>query len=143
MVEALANLAHQVARDDRLRIAAAGIPAEPVGRDAGGEAHESLDRQRVAEAARGDEPGPGAVALDDGVRRLRRAMAEGDHPGEQFLAGHAALAGGILDGVEDADLELARRRQRLRRHQRPVLVQHDEIGEGAADIHAQKHGFLP
>ena len=86
-----------------------------------------------------EQAGARAVAFDDRVGRLRRAVPERGDLREQLLAGHALLLGGVLHRVEHADLEFARRRKRLGRGQFAVLVEQDEIGERAADIDAQKH----
>ena len=39
LVDPLGHLAHEAARHDRLGVAATAVPAEPLGRDARGEAH--------------------------------------------------------------------------------------------------------
>ena len=55
--------------------------------------HQALESDGIAEAAGGDQASRGAGALDQRVRRLRGAVAEGDDTAEQ-LVGLDALAVG-------------------------------------------------
>jgi hypothetical protein len=94
-----------------------------------------LNGQRIAEAPRRQQAGARACSFDDRVCRLSRAVPERLDPRQQFLTGHSLLLGGVLHRIENADFEFARRRKRLGSNQFAFVIEQDEIGERAADIH--------
>ena len=97
----------------------------------------AADLERVAESRGGEQSGARALALDEGIggeggavdeapnasRRRARFLQEGEHA---LLHG----LGGILRGGE----------QLAHAHVAGDVVHPDEIGEGAADVHAQSAG---
>ncbi len=138
-VDTLAHLEPQIARDQRLGLGDVEVV----------ELELSLapDLERVAESGRRDQPGDGALALDEGVgeerrrvhdarevSRLERPVSENrrdarDHGTDRVVVGRQHLAAPLASGV--------------------VVVHHD-VGEGAADVdservagHVQCLGTLP
>ena len=90
----------------------------------------------VAEAFGDQQRGLGAGALEDGVDRDRRAVQE--------QSGRAIVAARLLDPAVDAVDQPLRRRQRLAEGQRAgLVVEHRNVGEGAADIGGEAHGGGP
>ncbi len=86
----------------------------------------------VAEAFGDQQRGLRAGALQDGVDRHRRAVQE--------QPGRAIVAAGLLDPAVDAVDQPLRRRQRLAEAQRAgLVVEHRDVGEGAADIGGEAH----
>src|SRR5262249_16038238 len=74
--------------------------------------------------------GPRPGALEDGVDRNCRAVQE--------QAGRAVVAAGLLDALADAVDQPLRGRQRLADGERAgAIVEHRDIGEGAANIGGQ------
>ncbi len=139
LIDALAHFADQAARHDRDRIAPPAVMAEVFNRNAGGETHQTLQRERVAKAARRNQPGGCAGAFDQRVGRLRGAMAEGADAAEQIFRAQSAAAGGDGDGVEYAFFQFAGCGGGLGGTYIPVLVHQDEIGKRAADIDTKIH----
>jgi hypothetical protein len=89
------------------------------------------DLDRVAKAARGDQRGPGALALDQGVGEQRGAV----HHVRDRLGRYVGLAQHFHDAALDGGVRLLGRGQDLGdAQQRARLVDHDEVGEGAADV---------
>ena len=76
-------------------------------RNAGSEPHQPLQRQRVAEAAGGDEAGGRAGALDQCVGGLRGAVAEGGDLAEQLFGAEPLRFGRDGDRVEHAFFQFA------------------------------------
>ena len=147
----------QVRSGERLDLAPAGIdpPADAVAqlaRHQGGRAHDidivearpvlPPDQQEIAKAARRDEGGLGAAALDHGVGRRRHAMAD--------VVDRAALGAQLrkrppqaLDGALLAGL---RRRRHLGDADPPRDgIVGDAVGERAANVRRDPdlHGPLP
>ena len=91
----------------------------------------------VAKAFGDQQRGFRAGALEDRVDRHRRAMQE--------QAGRAIVAAGLLDPAVDAVDQPLWRRQRLAEGQRAgLVVEHRNVGEGAADIGGEAHlGLRP
>ena len=88
---------------------------------------DAADLVDVAEAVGGDQRGLGAGALQHGVDGDRRAVQE------QVRRG--VVAAGLLDAAADAVDQPLRRRQRLAEGQPPgLVVEHRDVGEGAADV---------
>src|SRR5439155_16854326 len=101
------------------------------------------DLERVREPGRGDEPRRRSAALDEGVGEERRRVHDPFDPGRvdgavAKQAGHARRDGArrVVVGREDLAVDL-----------RPgVVVVDDEVGEGAADVDAERatgHGVEP
>ena len=91
------------------------------------------DLDGVAKAARGDQRGARALALDQGVGEQRGAV---HHVGDRGR-GHARLLENLADPLLDRLVRLRGRGQNLGDAQeRAGIVHHHEIGEGAADIRA-------
>src|SRR5262249_6366158 len=98
--------------------------------------------ERVAEPSRADQADPRPVALDDRVRRDRRAVHEQRDPGEEGPELDPELARGRGEAALDRLLELVGRRVLLPEQDVPVRRENGEIGEGAADVDADRpaHG---
>jgi hypothetical protein len=123
-VDPLVHLEAEVARDQRLERA-----LEPVGR--GTRAPAQL--QHVAEAARGDEPGAGALALEQRVGRGGGPVDDHRDLGRvRRRAGQRGLhaAGLIGDGGRDLGHP----------HEAGGLVEQHQVGEGAPDVDADELG---
>ena len=93
---------------------------------------DAADLVDVAEAVGDQQRGLGAGALQDRVDRDRRAVQEQSR--------RAIVAAGLLDAAVDAVDQPLRRRQRLAEGQRAgLVVEHRDVGEGAADIGGEAH----
>ena len=94
--------------------------------------------QDVAEAARGDHPNLGALALDHHVGGDRGAMEQHVDVGRRYVGAEAQPEHALHDG----DRLVVRRARHLVHHDAlpaaAVVVQH-EVGERAADIDADPH----
>ncbi len=86
---------------------------------------------------RGDEAGPGALALDQGVRGLRRAMAEAVGAREQLVERQPALLRGKLERGEDTFLERVRRCRGLGGQDGAAAIHDSDVGERPAGIDAK------
>ena len=98
------------------------------------------DLDRVAEALGGQQRGPRAFALDDRVGDQRGAVDEMLHLG--------GFDSGLLQGLDQHGLDRLRRIGRRGQHladgeRAGLIVHHDQIGEGAADVHADTVTFAP
>ena len=94
---------------------------------------DAADLVDVAEAFGDQQRGLRAGALQDRVDRHRRAVQE--------QPGRAIVAAGLLDPAIDAVDQPLRRRQRLAEAQRAgLVVEHRDVGEGAADVGGEAHG---
>src|SRR5439155_1647995 len=121
-VHPLGHLHAQLARDERLEGALEAIGRGP---------RATAQLEHVAEAARGDEPGPGALALEHGVGGGGGAVDD-----DRQVGGRPPGRG---DGGQDAVGLVARRRRHLDHADGAGrLVEEHEIGEGAADVHADE-----
>ncbi len=120
--DALAHLQPVAARDQRPRFCPGEV--EHVGHA------DAPDLQNVAEAARGDQPGRRAGALQDGVG--------GDRGAVQNLADHARvdrqLGEQAAQPVDDGDAGVRRAGRDLALMQHAVRRHQHDIGERAADI---------
>ena len=126
-VDALGHLEAQLPRDERLEGALQAVR---------GRAGAAPELQHVAEAARGDQPGPGALALEQRVGRRRRAVDE-----RLDLAGRDASFG---ERREHALRLVPRRGRHLGGPDGAGrLVEQHEVGEGAADVDADDDGRVP
>ena len=120
-VHALVDLEPQLARDQRLERAGHAVGLRP---------RAAAELEGVAEAARGDQPDLGDLALEHGVGRRRRAVDDeveigGRHPG----GGNAPQA--------RPTAWFGRRRRHLGesdRRRRRAAPRNQEIGERPADI---------
>ena len=101
------------------------------------------DLDDVAEAARRDHPGPGAVAVDERVGGEGRAVDDAlDLAHERAQVGVAVARGGLGQRVEEALRGVARRGVALELAQRARLVHDEAVGERAADVDADAiHAF--
>ncbi len=124
-VDALVHLEAEIARDQRLEVA-----LEPVGRGARAPAQ----LQHVAEAARGDEPGAGALALEQRVGRGGRPVDDDRHLGR-------ARRGPGQRALDPAGLVGHGRRNLGHPDQARGLVDEHQVGEGAADVDADELGL--
>ena len=99
------------------------------------------DLDRVAEALGRDERGPGALALDEGVREERGAVEDVRH----LAGGHARRAEDGLDPRDHGVVRPVGGGEHLADLERPaVLAGEDQVGEGAADVRAHAvHGVRP
>ena len=121
-VHPLGDLQAQLARDQRLEGA-----LEPVGR----RPRAAAQLQDVAEAARGDEPGARALALEEGVGGRGRAVDD-----DLQIRGRRR---GLGEGGQDAVGLVADGRRHLgHAHGAGGLVEEHEVGEGAADVDADE-----
>ena len=122
--DALRRLQPPAPRHQRLRLAPGQV--EHAGRA------NAADLQHVAEAARGQQPGPRADLLQDGVRRHRGAVHDlGDLARiEPRLRQHRRNAG------RDALARIDGRGRCLVHVDAPVGQREDNVREGAANIHA-------
>ena len=139
LIDALAHLAHQAAGHDRIGVTASAVAPEMLDRNAGSEPHQPLQRQRVAEAARGDEAGGRAGALDQCVGGLRGAVAEGGDLAEKLFGAEPLRFGRDGDRVEHAFFQFAGCGGRLGGRNIAALIHQHQIGEGAADIDSEIH----
>src|SRR5262245_32715395 len=88
---------------------------------------DAADLVDVAKALGDEERSLRARSLEDGVDRDRRAVQE--------QAGRAIIAAGLLDALVDAVDQPLRGRQGLAEGERAgTIVEHCNIGEGAADV---------
>src|SRR5207247_9469402 len=97
------------------------------------------DFERVAEACRGEQSRPRALALDQRVGRERGAMDGRVH----VAGGNAAVVEQSVDTLLDAVSGILRRGEDLADAQRAgALVHEHEAGERSADIDAnpRRHG---
>ncbi|MBF8288647.1 MAG: hypothetical protein HW381_1755 [Candidatus Rokubacteria bacterium] len=124
-VQPLADLEPQVTRHDHRR----PVLEEVVELGARG----TPQLEHVAESFGGDERCSRALVLEQRVGDDGRGMRE-----EGDVAGpHAVRARGGGERVEDAAGEVARRGRHLDHLEAPArLVRHDDVREGAADVHA-------
>ena len=130
----LRNLPDVLEVDERLRL------------QVGEEAEERTRRPRLGEVEEvrpplgDDQPNPGAVALEHGIRRDRGAVQDRCELASRHSRGVADLA----DALEDADRLILWRRRRLRHPEATRLgVLEEKIRERAADVDtdAKSHGF--
>ena len=108
-------------RRDRLQHDAVQVLAELV-----------ADLQDVAEPLAGDQPDLRALALQHRIGGDRRAMQEA----RDVARGHAEVARQMGDGVQHRLAGIAARGGDLQRAHRLAGAAADDVGEGAADIHA-------
>ena len=139
LIDALAHLAHQTARHDRIGVTASAVAPEMLDRNAGREAHQPLQRQRVAEAARGDQAGGRAGALDQRVGGLRRAVAEGGDLAEKLFRPEPVRFRRDGDGVEHAFFQFAGCGGGLGGRNIAALIHQHQIGKSAANIDSEIH----
>jgi hypothetical protein len=143
LIDSLAHLANERPRHDRIGVAAAAVTPEMLHRDAGGEAYQPLQRQRVAEAAGGDETGGGAGALDQGVGGLGGAMAESGDAAKKLFRPQSLCFRSHRDRIEDALFQFAGRRGRLGGRDIAALIHQHQVGKGAADVDSEIHCCSP
>ena len=120
----LGNLASQVPLDQRARLLPGHVvePRHP----------QPAELEDVAEAHGREQAGPGALALEDGVRRDRAAVDDvADRGGIDRVA-----AEDRPDAVRHAAAEVLGRRGELARVDCPGRIADDDVGECAADVDA-------
>ena len=92
-------------------------------------------QQGIGEASGSDEAGPGARARDQGVLADGAGVKEERGlPEKLILVAEADVPGRVPDGVGGAGGEVRRRGKRFPDHHLALVVDHDAIGEGAADV---------
>jgi hypothetical protein len=139
LIDPLANLANEAARHNRIRIASAAVAPEMLDRNTGGEAHQPLQRQRVAKAAGGDQAGGRAGALDQRVGGLRGAVAEGGDPAEKLFGPEPLRLCRDCDRVKDALFQFAGWGGRLGGRDIAAFIHQHQIRKGAANIDSEIH----
>ena len=92
------------------------------------------DPEHVLVAGGGDQPDPGAVPVDQGVRRLRGAVHEQLRVGQQFRPGQAELPRVECDRLDDAFVQGTVAGEGLGHGPLALLVDHYAVGEGTADV---------
>jgi hypothetical protein len=96
----------------------------------------AADLQHIPEAIGGDQPGPGALALEEGVD------ADGCPVDDEPAVGQAGA--GLVHAAEDALEEVLGGGERLGVDHRPGrLVESDQVSEGAADVDADSESHFP
>ena len=91
-------------------------------------------RERVAEALRGQQAGACAAAGEHGVRRDRRAVHDRVDGGDERRDVRAEPRGDLREPGGEADRRVAGRRARLVDDPAAVLGDHEEVGERPAHV---------
>ncbi len=95
------------------------------------------DDQRVLEAGRRDQPDAGAAALDQRIGRHRRSVGKSLGLGQQRPDIDASRLCERRQRIQDALFRRLRCRERLVEAQAPLVVDLDQVGEGAAGVDAE------
>ena len=94
-------------------------------------------QQGVGEATGGHEAGPGTRAGDQGVLADGAGVKEERSlPEKLLLAAEADVTGRVPDRVGGARGEVRRGGKRFAHRHLALVVDHDAVGEGAADVHS-------
>ena len=99
---------------------------------------DAADLQHVAEAARGDEPGPGARSLQEGVGADGRAVQHFFDPRCRY----AQLPQERIEAGNDPAARIVRRGRHLALVQHAATGHQDDVGKRAADIDRNAHVSL-
>ena len=133
-VDALGDAGDEALRHDRIGLLALREMhdlAHVAAADAARAAHDVDD---VVVPARGDEADPRAALLHHGVGADGGAVRQQRHLGVEAIGIETKPSGGAVDGVDHALREIIGGGGRLGRGDGAAFVDHDTVGEGAADI---------
>ena len=100
----------------------------------------AADLEGVPKALGGDQAHPGALALEERVRRDGRTVHEQGARCEEFPHGHAKVPGEPRERRDDPAARVRGDGRHLGDPGRAVCVRQHEIGEGAADVDADAPG---
>jgi len=103
-------------------------------------AQAAADLEAVAKAVGGDQADPGALALEQRVGRDGRAVDQPLAVAQQRGGVPAECTRRTGNRIEHPFGGIARCAGRLERQDATALVRHHQIGEGAADVHADAQG---